>query len=227
MNIFFLAFDPRINAQYHCNKHVVKMIIEICQLLCATHHAMGSDNVPYKASHLNHPCAKWIRQSLSNYRYVLALGQCLLIEYNLRYGGSRIIHHYEQSTLQQITQNFDWSHIEYDYITSPSKIHKCTTILEWCKTYEPQGICDLGLTIPPCVMPDEYKQKQMKNESFEQSIERVINSYREYYKKDKKKFAVWSVRQNPDWFVYEESDSDTSSSNEETEMQSSKKIKVN
>jgi hypothetical protein len=32
MNIFYLDEDPKICAQYHCDKHVVKMIIEYAQL---------------------------------------------------------------------------------------------------------------------------------------------------------------------------------------------------
>ena len=33
MNIFVLHLNPHICAKYHCNKHVVKMIIETTQLL--------------------------------------------------------------------------------------------------------------------------------------------------------------------------------------------------
>jgi hypothetical protein len=33
MNIFFLDKDPVISADYHCNKHVVKMVTEYAQIL--------------------------------------------------------------------------------------------------------------------------------------------------------------------------------------------------
>ena len=37
MNIFFLHRDPRIAARYHCDKHVIKMIIESAQMLYCAH----------------------------------------------------------------------------------------------------------------------------------------------------------------------------------------------
>ena len=38
MNIFFLDWDIDKCAKDHCDKHVVKMILETAQLLCSTHH---------------------------------------------------------------------------------------------------------------------------------------------------------------------------------------------
>lgn len=34
MNIFVLHWLPQIAALYHCDKHVVKMILEYAQILC-------------------------------------------------------------------------------------------------------------------------------------------------------------------------------------------------
>jgi len=47
MNIFFLDFDVKKCAEYHCDKHVVKMILETAQLLCSAHHVTGG-TAPYK-----------------------------------------------------------------------------------------------------------------------------------------------------------------------------------
>jgi hypothetical protein len=85
MNIFFLDFDTQKCAQYHCDKHVVKMILETAQLLCGAHHVTGG-NAQYKLSHKNHPCAIWTRESLSNYLYLCDLGLELCKEYTYRYG---------------------------------------------------------------------------------------------------------------------------------------------
>ena len=38
MNIFVLDNDPKKCAEAHCNKHVVKMILEHAQLMCTAHH---------------------------------------------------------------------------------------------------------------------------------------------------------------------------------------------
>lgn len=88
MNIFLLDTDTRKCAQYHCDKHVVKMILETAQLLCGVHHMTDqvTEQVPYKLSHKNHPCAIWSRESLSNYLYLCDLGLELCKEYTYRYG---------------------------------------------------------------------------------------------------------------------------------------------
>jgi hypothetical protein len=95
MNIFFLDENPTLSAKYHVDKHVVKMILETAQLLCGVHHVtdqvttkyrLSNDQVPYKLSHKNHPCAIWARESLSNYLYLCELGLELGKEYTYRYG---------------------------------------------------------------------------------------------------------------------------------------------
>jgi hypothetical protein len=88
MNIFFLDLDVNKCAKYHCDKHVVKMIIETAQLLCGVHHTTPqvTHQVPYKLSHKNHPCAIWTRTSLTNYLYLCELGLALSKEYTYRYG---------------------------------------------------------------------------------------------------------------------------------------------
>jgi hypothetical protein len=88
MNIFILDKDVKKCAQYHCDKHVVKMILETAQLLCGVHHVTAHDtaHVPYKLSHKNHPCAIWARESFSNYVYLCELGLELCNEYTHRYG---------------------------------------------------------------------------------------------------------------------------------------------
>lgn len=84
MNIFYLDEDPAKCAQYHVDKHVVKMILETAQLLCSVHWMNGVE-APYKLSHKNHPCAIWVRNSLSNYLYLCELGLELGKEYTYRY----------------------------------------------------------------------------------------------------------------------------------------------
>mgnify|MGYP000433079137 CR=1 FL=1 len=87
MNIFYLDKNPSKCAQYHNDKHVVKMILETAQLLCTAHHELGTSvDIPYKATHKNHPSAIWVRSSAEAYmwayEHMLALGA----EYTKRYG---------------------------------------------------------------------------------------------------------------------------------------------
>ena len=88
MNIFFLHFNPRKAAEYHCDKHVVKMILETAQLLYTAHWVEARMDLPqnaYKKTHMNHPCAIWVRESLDNYIWLCQLGMELCAEYTFRY----------------------------------------------------------------------------------------------------------------------------------------------
>ena len=88
MNIFFLDIDPTKCAQYHLDKHVVKMIIETAQMLYSVHWVFEKDlpEGSYRKTHVNHPCSVWARQSNQNYKWLCLLGIELCREYTYRYG---------------------------------------------------------------------------------------------------------------------------------------------
>jgi len=86
MNIFVLDHDPILAAQYHCDKHVVKMILETAQMMSTVHFLHGVGNVPYKPSHQNHPCVKWAATNSSNYNWLAQLGIALGKEFEFRRG---------------------------------------------------------------------------------------------------------------------------------------------
>lgn len=85
MNIFALHLDPGQAARWHCDAHVVKMVLETAQLLCTAHHLTGG-TAPYKKTHVNHPCSIWVRESRVNYVWLVELGLELSREYTARYG---------------------------------------------------------------------------------------------------------------------------------------------
>ena len=85
MNIFVLEDDPIKSAQSQCDKHVVKMILETAQMLCTVAHRQGFD-APYRATHKNHPCTIWTRQSKQNWDWLVKHGLALCEEYTERYG---------------------------------------------------------------------------------------------------------------------------------------------
>ncbi len=86
MNIFVLSENPRECAKMHCDKHVVKMILETAQLLSTALHESGnSELAPYKKNHINHPCSIWARESLENWVWLRELGKELYKEYKYRY----------------------------------------------------------------------------------------------------------------------------------------------
>jgi len=176
MNIFYLHNDPQTCAELHCDKHVVKMIIEYAQLLSTAHRMLDGDEyiemsaknrrvkrwrlsdyreaALYKACHMNHPSAIWTRQSDANYQYLYELWKHLCEEYTNRYGR---IH---------ATQN------------------KLINYLDRI----PDNIPKAPFTEPPPAMK-LYPQCIVKNDS--------IQSYINYYREAKAHFAKWTNRPVP------------------------------
>ena len=128
MNIFFLSWDPEEAARFHCDKHVVKMIIETAQLLYSAHWVLRPDDLPptaYKLAHKNHPCSIWVRRAAGNYKWLVELGLCICKEYQHRYG--------------------------------EHKTHKTEAHLLWLKENVPYELPNLEMTTPAQAMPEEYK----------------------------------------------------------------------
>ncbi|MDD5228408.1 MAG: hypothetical protein PHN45_00920 [Methylococcales bacterium] len=175
MNIFYLHPNPKICAQQHVDKHVVKMILEYAQLLSTAHRFLDGteilkttnfgrqiklwqlpderDAVLYKATHIQHPSAIWTRQSDANYVFLWQLFSCLLDEYTFRY----------------------------------EKIHATSRLLLPLKSL-PSNILVASFSQPTPAMPDEYK---IANDS--------MSSYRSYYRGSKSHLFAWKKRVIPDW----------------------------
>jgi hypothetical protein len=127
MNIFFLDKNPKKCAIYHCDKHVVKMILETCQLL-STAHQVVSESLPesnikpgnveniMKPSYINHPCNIWVRESLENYLWLTKLGWELCKEYTYRYGKK----HSREDTIISLMDNWPL-HIPHIGFTPPAQ----------------------------------------------------------------------------------------------------------
>ena len=97
MNIFYLSTNPVIAANYHCDKHVVKMILESAQMLSTAWRCQWHDDTAvyhsdldfmgvYKAAHANHPSCVWARKTGPNYKWLYSLFCSLCDEYRKRYG---------------------------------------------------------------------------------------------------------------------------------------------
>ena len=175
MNIFYLDPNPKTCAQYHVDKHCVKMILEYAQLLSTAHrildgveHATTSasgrkkkvwqlsdhrDGVLYSATHANHPSAIWVRQSQDNYMFLWHLFRELCEEYTHRYG----------------------------------RTHATERLVEVLKQV-PNNIGKNCFTQPTPAMPDEYR---VPGDS--------LQSYKNYYLGDKKRMFSWKKREIPSW----------------------------
>lgn len=84
MNIFLLDYNIKKCARYHCDKHVVKMILESAQILCTVCSQFGI-KTPYSNTHVKHPCVLWTGQSIQNWRWLKKLAKALNDEFKYRY----------------------------------------------------------------------------------------------------------------------------------------------
>lgn len=116
MNIFFLNLSPSRNARLYFNRHCIKIILEIAQMLYTAHWcspntatietvsiilADGTKAKPYRKTHYNHPTAKWVRQCSANYKYTCEIGIALCREYTRRYKKT----HKTQAHLEWLSNN--------------------------------------------------------------------------------------------------------------------------
>jgi len=128
MNIFHLHRDPEVCARYHCDKHVVKMILETAQMLSTAYQRhCGMNNELYKPAFPKHPMTIWVGNSLGNYQWSLDLLKFLINQYSYRYK-NRI--HSTSRILNKLTELKDHVKNKFEYI---------------------------NFLIPPLCMPDKYK----------------------------------------------------------------------
>jgi hypothetical protein len=85
MNIFAIDSNPVKAAISLVDCHVVKMLLESCQLLCTTYHEQNIV-APYKPTHKNHPSSIWTRTSYDNLQWLIKHAYGISDEYTLRYG---------------------------------------------------------------------------------------------------------------------------------------------
>ena len=171
MNIFYLDSKARNAAAYHLDKHVVKMILESCQLLSTAHRVLDGEptiglsqanrkikrwklsdwreEILYKATHVNHPSAVWVRESKCHYKWLANLNRCLCQEYAYRY----------------------------------NKSHACVPLMIELLNFYPDNIKDIGFTEPPQAMPDHCKVPGNS-----------VQAYRNYYMTEKRDIAEWRFR---------------------------------
>lgn len=94
MNIFVLSKNPVQAAEFMCDKHIPKMVVETAQMLACALYANGvqehempytSSGTHYKGGYKNHPCSKWAGKSISNYAWLACHGIELCRQFIIRY----------------------------------------------------------------------------------------------------------------------------------------------
>lgn len=163
MNIFVTDEDPAQAAKNLCDKHISKMIVESAQMLSTAHWVLdgGHPGPIYKATHANHPCNVWVRESASNYMWLWDHAMAMCYEYTRRY---QRLHKTEEIiyTLRNIPKNYD-------------KAERT-----------PFVVCFFAKN------PESYNKCFVPNNP--------VQSYRNYYKLDKARFAKWAHSDAPSWW---------------------------
>ncbi|KFZ36653.1 hypothetical protein HR45_15275 [Shewanella mangrovi] len=99
MNIFVLDDNIAKCAEYHCDQHAIKMILESVQLLCTALNKKGF-RTPYKSTHMKHPCLLWVEESYDNFEWLVKLTRALNAEYRYRF--DKQTDHKSMAVLEQI-----------------------------------------------------------------------------------------------------------------------------
>lgn len=136
MNIFYLDDNPSVCAKYHCDKHVVKMILESAQLLCTALNVLAGEQVtPYKSTHINHPCSIWVRENYSNWSYVWQLAFHLENEWRFRYN-----HNKNHRSMDLLSQS-DMVNLAWDLLPKADLTKPALAMPEYCKISDDPVIC--------------------------------------------------------------------------------------
>ena len=86
MNIFFLDKKPQKAAEYLCDKHVPKMLLESSQMLCtAVQRHLGIIEDLYKPAYPKHPMTIWVGESQGNFSWALKNALSINQEYEKRF----------------------------------------------------------------------------------------------------------------------------------------------
>lgn len=101
VNIFILDKNIKKCAKYHCDQHVVKMILESVQILCTALNKKGF-KTPYKSTHVKHPCVLWAETSYDNFLWLQELSIELNNEYIYRF--QKTSDHKSISVLNEIAE---------------------------------------------------------------------------------------------------------------------------
>lgn len=86
MNIFVTSACPVQSAIEHCDRHNIKMVLELAQMLSTAHFELDGTTVGYKPTHKNHPCSIWLRETSGNYKWAFDHFKALCDEYTHRTG---------------------------------------------------------------------------------------------------------------------------------------------
>jgi len=160
MNIFILNIDPKKAAEAHGDKHVVKMVLEACQMLYTAHWTAVHPELLKERSAVKIAKAHKV---LSVPEHMLTAPKRKCADEN----GYRPVHLHHPCTIwvRECVGNYMWAvdlalalAEEYEY-RWPGKMHSCKAHAEWLKANLPPGIAHRERNGFAIAMDDEYRVK--------------------------------------------------------------------
>ena len=193
MNLFYLDKNLDKCAEYHVDKHIVKMPLEVAQLLCT---AIWVDkHLGFIPRALDKPESKILNDLKKEIKHLPPKDRPLTPYLPMMYNHPCTI--WVRSSLD----NFEWTHcygnaLNEEYYYRYGKRHK--SVEEVINQLpEPRNLPRKGFTTFGLAMPDVLKD-----------YDNPIQSYRDFYHLDKATFAVWTGRNKPDWWNEDYADYD-------------------
>jgi hypothetical protein len=181
MNIFKLHEDMVIAAQMQCDKHVVKMVVESAQMLSTAHRVIDGAQMNCKTK-TGRSTKLWCLPDDRDHQLYKA------------------VHVNHPSTLwtRESRENYQWHYGHWvglceEYTFRYGKIHSTDTKLRTILKNPPTRLESLGLQ-PLRTAVSAYPECIVEGD--------VVQTYRNFYKADKSKFAKWEkTRKAPDWWI--------------------------
>jgi len=216
MNIFYLDTDPRVAAEAHCDKHVVKMILEYGQLLSTAHRLIDGTPTPFEWTDMRLNSKLQLVEKKHKKILYLMPGESARIVPDVTYldeiqegvpleqrkvielHGSELYlasHQQHPSGIwcRQNFRQYEWLyHLFVDLLSEYThrygKVHKAAS-LKPILGMAPKGIRHGDYQDPPQCMPEEFKDND------------AVTAYQNLYVGSKARFARWTNRQPPEWFI--------------------------
>jgi len=208
MNLFYLDHDVKTCASYHCDKHAVKMIVELAQML-STAQWINEAEV-YGLMPWDGKWADLWREISATHLRIAGHDENLAYEMNLRevrklcatllpdsmytkvYAPTHI-NHPTAVWVRSSKANYEYTcklgiALAEEYTYRYHRRHKTQDVLEHLSANVPCTFSQTPFVQPPLAMPDDVKCAD------------AIDAYRTYYKKYKRAIAVWRHTPAPHWF---------------------------
>jgi len=191
MNIFALSVDPKEAAKAHGDKHVVKMILEACQMLYTAHWICAHPELLIHKAPIKVAAAQKL----------LSIPEHMATAPKRKSSpepGFRPVHLHHPCTVWVRTNlaNYMWTvelalaiAEEYEYrFAQGGKTHSCKAHALWLQA-NPPNLADAPRTPFALAMPDEYKMPD------------PVASYISFYTGSKKErgLTTYTRRQPPSW----------------------------